>query len=83
MLIHELRQSHCGAAADVVGHDVSLNGATFTVIGEFRDGIAQSKRRSSYEAWLESSLIHFDIVSMTDETAVAYAKRNRSGCSAA
>ena len=43
------------------------------VLGEFRYGIAQSKRRSSYEAWLQSSLIHFDILSVTDETAVAYA----------
>jgi len=43
------------------------------VLGEFRYGIAQSKRRSSYEAWLASSLIHFDILSVTDETAIAYA----------
>ena len=43
------------------------------VLGEFRYGIAQSRQRSSYEAWLESSLIHFDILSVTDETAVAYA----------
>ena len=43
------------------------------VLGEFRYGIAQSRRRSSYEAWLESSLIHFDILPVTDETAIAYA----------
>jgi tRNA(fMet)-specific endonuclease VapC len=43
------------------------------VLGEFRYGIAQSKQRSSYEAWLDSSLIHFDILSVTDETAVVYA----------
>jgi tRNA(fMet)-specific endonuclease VapC len=43
------------------------------VLGEFRYGIAESKRRSAYEAWLESHLIHFDILSVTDETAVAYA----------
>jgi len=42
-------------------------------LGEFRYGIAQSKRRSAYEAWLETHLIHFDILSVTDETAVAYA----------
>ena len=41
------------------------------VLGEFRYGIALSKRRSSYEAWLDSSLIHFDILSVTDETAIA------------
>ncbi len=43
------------------------------VLGEFRYGIAQSKRRSSYGAWLDKSLIHFDILSVTDETAIAYA----------
>jgi tRNA(fMet)-specific endonuclease VapC len=43
------------------------------VLGEFRYGIAQSKYRRSYEAWLESQLVHFEILSVTDETAVAYA----------
>ncbi len=44
------------------------------VLGEFRYGIALSRWRSSYEAWLESHLIHFDILAVTDETAAAYAK---------
>ena len=43
------------------------------VLGEFRYGIALSKHRSSYEAWLEAHLGHFDILSVTEETAVAYA----------
>jgi|SRR5450432_118060 len=43
------------------------------VLGEFRYGVALSKRRSSYESWLDSSLIHFDILVVTDETAIAYA----------
>jgi tRNA(fMet)-specific endonuclease VapC len=43
------------------------------VLGEFLYGIAQSKRRSTYEAWLSSHLIHFDVLLVTDETAVAYA----------
>lgn len=43
------------------------------VLGEFRYGIAQSRHRSSYEAWLESHLIHFEILPITEETAVAYA----------
>ena len=43
------------------------------VLGEFRYGIAQSKHRSSYETWLESHLLHFEILPVTDETAVAYA----------
>lgn len=43
------------------------------VLGEFRYGIAQSKRRASYEAWLKSHLTQFEILSVTDETVVAYA----------
>ena len=43
------------------------------VLGEFRYGIAQSKQRASYEAWLESNLFHFDVLSVTDETAISYA----------
>ena len=43
------------------------------VLGEFRYGIAQSKHRSAYEAWLESQLRFFDILTVTEETAVAYA----------
>jgi tRNA(fMet)-specific endonuclease VapC len=43
------------------------------VLGEFRYGIAQTKRRASYEAWLDSNLTHFDVLSVTDETAIAYA----------
>ncbi len=43
------------------------------VLGEFRYGIAQSRHRASYEAWLESHLYDFDVLHVTDETAVAYA----------
>lgn len=43
------------------------------VLGEFRYGIAQSRHRSTYEAWLDSNLIHFDILSVTEETATTYA----------
>jgi tRNA(fMet)-specific endonuclease VapC len=43
------------------------------VLGEFRYGIAQSRHRTSYEAWLESQLPHFDVLAVTDETAIAYA----------
>lgn len=42
-------------------------------LGEFRYGIALSKHRSSYEAWLETHLGDFDILSVTEETAVTYA----------
>jgi predicted nucleic acid-binding protein len=43
------------------------------VLGEFRYGIAESRHRATYEAWLESQLPHFDILAVTDETAIAYA----------
>ena len=43
------------------------------VLGEFRYGIAQSRHRTSYEAWLESQLPHFDVLAVTEKTAIAYA----------
>jgi tRNA(fMet)-specific endonuclease VapC len=43
------------------------------VLGEFRYGIAQSRHRSAYEDWLKSHLEHFDLLSVTDETAISYA----------
>lgn len=44
------------------------------VLGEFRYGIAESRRRPAYEAWLESHLPRFDVLAVTDETASAYAE---------
>jgi predicted nucleic acid-binding protein len=43
------------------------------VLGEFRYGIAESRHRATYEAWLESQLPRFDVLTVTDETAIAYA----------
>lgn len=43
------------------------------VLGEFRYGIAGSRHRAAYEAWLEEQLPHFEILTVTDRTAVAYA----------
>jgi tRNA(fMet)-specific endonuclease VapC len=43
------------------------------VLGEFRYGIAVSRHRRTYEEWLESELPHFDVLAVTDETAIAYA----------
>jgi predicted nucleic acid-binding protein len=43
-------------------------------LGEFRYGIAQSRHRSAYEAWLATHLGHFDLMAVTEETTVAYAK---------
>lgn len=44
------------------------------VLGEFRYGIAQSRHRPAYEAWLESQLPHFEVLDVTDETTVSYAQ---------
>ena len=44
------------------------------VLGEFRYGIAESRHRSAYEAWLESQLARFDVLAVTEETATTYAK---------
>jgi predicted nucleic acid-binding protein len=43
------------------------------VLGEFRYGIALSRHRASYEDWLETHLPDFDILAITEDTAVAYA----------
>lgn len=43
------------------------------VLGEFRYGIAASRHRAAYEAWLDSELHHFDVLAVTAETAVEYA----------
>jgi tRNA(fMet)-specific endonuclease VapC len=43
------------------------------VLGEFRYGIIGSRHRSSYEQWLENHLPHFDVLSVTADTTVAYA----------
>lgn len=43
------------------------------VLGEFRYGIAQSRRRGAYEAWFEAHLADFDVLAVTEETALAYA----------
>ncbi len=43
------------------------------VLGEFRYGIAGSRHRAKYEAWLTSHLERFDVLAVTAETAVAYA----------
>lgn len=43
------------------------------VLGEFRYGIAQSRHRASYEAWLDEHLRNFEILEVTAEIATAYA----------
>ena len=44
------------------------------VLGEFRYGIAGSRHRVAYEAWLEAQLPHFEILNVTDGTSVVYAR---------
>ncbi len=43
------------------------------VLGEFRYGIAGSRHRAAYEAWLKEHLPDFDVLSITEATTVAYA----------
>lgn len=43
------------------------------VPGGFRYGIAESRHRAAYETWLDSQLPHFDILSVTEDTAIVYA----------
>jgi tRNA(fMet)-specific endonuclease VapC len=43
------------------------------VLGEFRYGISGSRHRVAYERWLDDHLSGFDILAVTDDTAVVYA----------
>ena len=43
------------------------------VLGEFRYGIAASRRRATYEAWLDEHLPDFDVLTVSAATAVVYA----------
>ena len=43
------------------------------MLGEFLYGIAESRHRSAYQAWMASHLRNFDVLAVTDETAVTYA----------
>lgn len=44
------------------------------VLGEFRYGIAESRHRAAYEAWLRDQLNHFEFRAVTEETTVNYAE---------
>ena len=43
------------------------------VLGEHRYGIAASRHRATYESWLEAHLLQFDVLEVTEETALVYA----------
>ena len=57
---------------DILGMQVRA-AVPVIVLGEFRYGIAPSRHRAAYEAWLHAELPHFEILAITDETAIAYA----------
>lgn len=42
-------------------------------LGEFRYGIAHSRHRVAYEAWLHAHLDGFDVLPVTEATTTAYA----------
>jgi tRNA(fMet)-specific endonuclease VapC len=44
------------------------------VLGEFRYGIAGSRHKAAYEAWLDATLPVFDVLAVDEETAHAYAE---------
>ena len=43
------------------------------VLGEFRYGIAASRHRKTYEAWIDTHLRDFDLLTITAETTLPYA----------
>jgi tRNA(fMet)-specific endonuclease VapC len=44
------------------------------VLGEYRFGIAQSRRRGHCERWLSASLPAYDVLEVNEETARSYAE---------
>lgn len=44
------------------------------VLGEFRYGIAQSRHREAYAAWLTRTTQFFDILTVSEDTAALYAQ---------
>ncbi|HUA84041.1 MAG TPA: type II toxin-antitoxin system VapC family toxin [Bryobacteraceae bacterium] len=44
------------------------------VLGEYRFGIAQSRRRAHCEGWLNASLVAYDVLEVNERTAKSYAE---------
>ena len=44
------------------------------VLGEFRYGISGSRHRQTYERWLDDYLPDFDILEVSSQTAIVYAR---------
>ena len=60
------------AVGEVLRRQVSVE-IPVIVLGEFRYGIAGSRHRAQYEAWLAAHLLHFVVLAVTDQTTFAYA----------
>jgi tRNA(fMet)-specific endonuclease VapC len=43
------------------------------VLGEFRYGLAGSRHRAAYEEWLDENLREFEVLAVTETTAITYA----------
>lgn len=61
------------------GAGAALSGQTriaipVIVLGEFRYGIAASRHRAAYETWLASNLPLFEVLAVTEDTALEYAR---------
>ncbi len=55
-------------------HGLSWVAIPVIVLGEFRYGIAGSRHRSTYEAWLEAHLRYFSVLAVTEETTATDAE---------
>jgi tRNA(fMet)-specific endonuclease VapC len=54
--------------------EAGLAAIPVVVLGEYRFGIAHSKRREDYENWLDASLPACRILEITEITAIVYAR---------
>ena len=60
-----------GAAAQVA--KASRLAIPVVVLGEYRFGIGQSRRKAEYEQWLTRTLTGYAVLDVTEETSVHYA----------
>lgn len=65
-------EAHTGAVAELA--KAQFIAIPVIVLGEFRFGIAQSRRRLEYERWLTASLQNCRVLEVSAETATCYAE---------
>ena len=65
-------EAHPGAVAELA--KAQLIAIPVIVLGEFRFGIAQSRRRLEYERWLTATLQACRVLEVSAETATRYAE---------